>query len=90
MVSLLTKSTNRFGYKNPKKPMSRGSTAMQSTPFLGSDTGTTVWLIKGMGAASEPRGMLSNEAFWKKKVEEVPVNQVGDIHLNLVLHLIDL
>ena len=74
MVSLLTKSINRFVYKNPKKPMSRDSSAMQPMPALGRDTGTTVRLIKGMGAASEPRGTLSNEAFWKKKVDGVPVN----------------
>ena len=63
---------------------------MQPTAALVIDTRTAVRLIKGMGAASGPRGTLSNEAFWKKKVEEVPVNQVGDIYLNLVLHLIDL
>ena len=63
---------------------------MQPTPALVIDTGTAVRLIKGMGAASEPRGTLSNEVFWNKKVEEVPVNLVGHIYLNLVFHPIDM
>ena len=66
---------------------------MQPAAALGNDTGTIVRLIKGMGAASEQnntRGTLNNEVFWKKKVEEVPVNQVRDIHLNLGFYRIDL
>jgi len=57
---------------------------MQPAAALGNDTGITVRLIRGMGAASEqhgPSGSLNNEAFWRKKVEEVPVNQVRE-HLS--------
>jgi hypothetical protein len=52
---------------------------MQPAAALGNDTGTTVRLIKGMGATSGQNytsGAVNNEAFWRKKVEEVPVNQV--------------
>ena len=60
---------------------------MQPAAALGNDTGTTVRLIKGMGAGSQQNGAggtLNKEAFWRKKVEEVPVNQVRDICPNLV------
>ncbi len=52
---------------------------MQPAAALGNDTGSTVRLIKGMGAASDQNnasGTVNNEAFWRKKVQEVPVNQV--------------
>lgn len=68
-------------YKNPKKPKPRGTSAMQPAADLGNDTRTTVRLIKGIGAASEQHttsGTLNNEAFWRKKVEEVPANQVRE------------
>ncbi len=62
---------------------------MQPAAALGNDTGTTVRLIKGMGAGSQQNGAggtLNKEAFWRKKVEEVPVNQVRDVCPNLVFH----
>jgi len=43
----------------------------------GNDTGTTERLIKGIGAGSQQSsasGTLNEGAFWKKKVEAVPVN----------------
>jgi len=55
---------------------------MQPPAALGNDPGTAVRLIKGMGAGSQQNsgsGTLNNEAFWRKKVEEVPVNQVRGI-----------
>ena len=60
---------------------------MQPAAALGNDTGTTVRLIKGMGAGSQQNsagGTLNKEAFWRKKVEEVPVNQVRDVYPTLV------
>ena len=62
---------------------------MQPAAALGNDTGTTVRLIKGMGAGSQQNGAggtLNNEAFWRKKVEDVPVNQVRDVCPNSVFH----
>ena len=54
---------------------------MQPAAALGNDIGTTVRLVKGMGAVSEQKntgGTLNNEAFWRKRVEDVPVNQVRE------------
>jgi ribosome biogenesis protein MAK21 len=62
---------------------------MQPPAALGNDPGTTVRLIKGMGASSQQNsasGTLNNEAFWRKKVEDVPVNQVRGVCPHLVLH----
>lgn len=62
---------------------------MQPAAALGNDTGTTVRLMKGMGAGSQQNnagGTLNNEAFWRKKVEDVPVNQVRDVCPDLVFY----
>jgi len=64
---------------------------MQPAAALGNDTGTTVRLIKGMGTGSQQAntgGTLNDEAFWRKKAEDVPVNQVRDAYTNFVFHLI--
>jgi ribosome biogenesis protein MAK21 len=76
-------------YKNPKKPKPRGNSAMQPAAALGNDTGTTVRLIKGMGAGSQQDSTgraFKDEAFWRRKVEEVPVNHVRDVHPNSLFH----
>ena len=62
---------------------------MQPPAALGNDPGTTVRLIKGMGAGSQHNsggGTLNDEAFWRKKIEEVPVNQVRGVCPILMFH----
>jgi ribosome biogenesis protein MAK21 len=63
-------------YKNPKKSTNakpKGASAMQ--PAASAPDGTGVKLMKGevSGQAGAP---VYEEKFWKKRVEDVPVDQV--------------
>jgi ribosome biogenesis protein MAK21 len=64
-------------YKNPKKPKPRGASAMQPAAALGNDVGTTVRLIKGING--EGLATVNQDDFWRKKVADIPANQVGDL-----------
>ncbi|KDQ16483.1 hypothetical protein BOTBODRAFT_156893 [Botryobasidium botryosum FD-172 SS1] len=79
-LNTLSHFLDRFVYKNPKKnAKARGASSMQPAA-AGPDDGTgMVRLIKGSGGAgvgAKGNGTMNDEAFWKKKVEEVPVDQL--------------
>lgn len=70
-LNTLSHFLDRFVYKNPKKPKSKGASAMQ--PAASAADGTGVRRVKGEVSG----GALPNEfEFWKKRVEEVPVDEV--------------
>ncbi|KAI0349845.1 CBF-domain-containing protein [Trametes cingulata] len=71
-LNTLSHFLDRFVYKNPKKPKPKGSSAMQ--PSAATDTAKGVTLVKG-----EVPGLgvpVNDERFWKRRVEDVPVDQV--------------
>ena len=81
-LNTLSHFLDRFVYKNPKKQNSKqkGSSAMQ--PAAGDATsGGGVRLIKGevgdgLGSNSGGGVTVNNEKWWKRRVEEVPTDQV--------------
>jgi ribosome biogenesis protein MAK21 len=63
-------------YKNPKKSTNtkpKGASAMQ--PAASGNDGTGVKLLKGevLGGTLGP---VNEEKFWKRRVEDIPVDQV--------------
>lgn len=63
---------DRFVYKNPKKPKSKGASAMQ--PAATGVDGTGVKLMKGEVAHG---GIpVNEEKWWKRRVEDIPVDEV--------------
>lgn len=81
-LNTLSHFLDRFVYKNPKKRSSKqkGSSVMQ--PAAGDAiSGGGVRLIKGeignsLDSNSGGRVTVNNEKWWKKKVEDVPIDQV--------------
>jgi ribosome biogenesis protein MAK21 len=74
-LNTLSHFLDRFVYKNPKKSTnskSKGASVMQ--PAASSVDGTGVKLMKGdvLGGALAP---VNEETFWKKRAEDVPVDQ---------------
>lgn len=71
-LNTLSHFLDRFVYKNPKKPRARGMSAMQ--PDGTNVSGASVTRTRGEVAG----GVLPNEEkFWNRKVEDVPVDEVG-------------
>ncbi|KAG6372691.1 CBF/Mak21 family-domain-containing protein [Boletus reticuloceps] len=69
-LNTLSHFLDRFVYKNPKKTKSKGASAMQ--PAASAADGIAVKRLKGEVSG----GALPNEdKFWKKKEEEVPVDE---------------
>ncbi|KAH9895791.1 CBF/Mak21 family-domain-containing protein [Cubamyces lactineus] len=69
-LNTLSHFLDRFVYKNPKKPKPKGSSAMQPAA---SDGAKGVTLVKG-----EVAGLgvpVNDERFWKRRVEDIPVDQ---------------
>ena len=64
---------DRFVYKNPKKPRTKGPSAMQ--PAASAADGTGVKMTKGE-VADEGGLVVNEETWWRRKVEDVPVDQV--------------
>ena len=81
-LNTLSHFLDRFVYKNPKKQSSKqkGSSAMQ--PAAGDAiSGGGVRLIKGevgdsVGAISGGGVTVNDEKWWKRRVEDVPIDQV--------------
>ena len=73
-LNTLSHFLDRFVYKNPKKPKptAKGSSAMQ--PSLENAHTGSVTLVKGEvpSALGVP---VNDERFWKRKIEDVPVDQ---------------
>ncbi|KAI1789313.1 CBF-domain-containing protein [Ganoderma leucocontextum] len=71
-LNTLSHFLDRFVYKNPKKPKPKGQSAMQpSLDNASSAHGVT--LVKGEVGLGMP---VNDEKFWKRKVEDVPVDQM--------------
>ncbi|KAG9312645.1 CBF/Mak21 family-domain-containing protein [Chiua virens] len=70
-LNTLSHFLDRFVYKNPKKQKPKGTSAMQ--PAASATDSTGVKRVKGEVSG----GALPNDAkFWKKRVEDVPVDEV--------------
>jgi len=69
----LTHFLDRFIYRNAKAApvQSRGSSIMQ--PLGGSDTRGVILSTRGVSKAQTP---VNSEAFWKRKIEDVDVDEV--------------
>ncbi|OBZ73206.1 Uncharacterized protein C4F10.09c [Grifola frondosa] len=71
-LNTLSHFLDRFVYKNPKKPKTKGTSAMQPAAS-GADGASGVKLVRG-----EVAGMgvpVNEEQFWRKRAEDVPVDQ---------------
>ena len=60
-------------YKNPKKARTKGASAMQPAASK-ADGASGVLLMKG--EAADSTGPVNNEKFWKRRIENVPVDEV--------------
>lgn len=70
---------DRFVYRNPKKhATAKGASIMQpAAAALNGRAGAAVVVrSKGAKVAGDAAGYVNDEKFWKKKVEEVPADQV--------------
>ena len=72
-LNTLSHFLDRFVYKNPKKPRTKGPSAMQ--PAASTTDGTGVKMTKGE-VADEGGLVVNEETWWRRKVEDVPVDQV--------------
>ncbi|KAL1914740.1 uncharacterized protein VTP21DRAFT_7998 [Calcarisporiella thermophila] len=71
-IHTLAHFLDRFVYRNPKKPNTKGASIMQ--PSAGAHHPGRVTLSRGApGAAEVP---VNSEEFWRQRVEDVPVDQV--------------
>ncbi|KAH9916522.1 CBF/Mak21 family-domain-containing protein [Fomitopsis serialis] len=72
-LNTLSHFLDRFVYKNPKQPRTKGPSAMQ--PAASAADGTGVKMTKG--EVVDEGGMVVNEeGWWRKKVEDVPADQI--------------
>ncbi|KAI0683975.1 CBF/Mak21 family-domain-containing protein [Cytidiella melzeri] len=72
-LNTLSHFLDRFVYKNPKQPKAKGASAMQ--PAASSIDGASgVKLVKGEVASGE--GPVNDERFWRRRVEDVPVDEL--------------
>lgn len=69
---------DRFVYKNPKKLKSRGASAMQPAASMGGASGAVRMIRGGISGLGDN---VNAESFWKRPVEDVPVDQVGAIRV---------
>lgn len=74
-LNTLSHFLDRFVYRNPKKQTAKGSSAMQPDGNEGGDPDTMVVRIKGKGIGKEE--FANDEKFWRRKVGDVPVDQVS-------------
>ncbi|KAK7687630.1 hypothetical protein QCA50_008844 [Cerrena zonata] len=72
-LNTLSHFLDKFVYKNPKKPQTKGASAMQ--PSASSLDGTNVKLVRGEAMAGR-NAPLNGEAWWKKRVEDVPADEI--------------
>ncbi|CAL1715427.1 unnamed protein product [Somion occarium] len=72
-LNTLSHFLDKFIYKNPKKPKTKGASAMQ--PGATTLDGTSVKLAKGE-AATGRSAPVNEEAWWKKRTEDVPVDEI--------------
>ncbi|EKM50179.1 uncharacterized protein PHACADRAFT_264762 [Phanerochaete carnosa HHB-10118-sp] len=64
---------DRFVYKNPKRPKPKGASAMQPAA-AGAADGTGVKLAKG--EAAHGGGPVNEERWWRRRPEDVPVDEL--------------
>lgn len=82
-LNTLAHFLDRFVYKNPKKAGAKpkGDSAMQ--PAAGAADGTSVRLMKGEVLQDSP---VNEEKFWKRRAEDVPIDEVGpDVLISISL-----
>ena len=70
---------DRFVYKNPKKLKSRGASAMQPAASMGGASGAVRMIRGGISGLGDN---VNAESFWKRPVEDVPVDQVRAIRVS--------
>lgn len=78
-LNTLSHFLDRFVYKNPKKLKPKGTSAMQ--PSAAPADGTSVRVTKG---AHDDVATVNDEAFWRKKVQNVPVDQASIFIFNAI------
>lgn len=72
-LNTLVSFLDRFVYRNPKKTLQpKGASIMQ--PAAAGDTSGMV--VNNKGARSADGTYVNSEAFWRKKIADVPVDQV--------------
>lgn len=72
-LNTLVSFLDRFVYRNPKKTVQpKGASIMQ--PAAANDRSGMV--VNNRGARSGDDGFVNSEKFWRKKIEDVPVDQV--------------
>ena len=72
-LNTLVSFLDRFVYRNPKKTLQpKGASIMQ--PAAASDASGMIFNKKG--ARSAENNFVNSESFWRKKITDVPVDQV--------------
>ncbi|EMD35825.1 hypothetical protein CERSUDRAFT_138554 [Gelatoporia subvermispora B] len=72
-LNTLSHFLDRFVYKNPKKPKTKGSSAMQPGASK-ADGASGVKLVKG--EVADMAVPINDEQFWKQSIDRIPVDQV--------------
>ncbi|KAI0083481.1 CBF/Mak21 family-domain-containing protein [Irpex rosettiformis] len=72
-LNTLSHFLDRFVYKNPKKPKTKGASAMQPAATE-IDGASGVKLVKGEAIGAE--GPINDEKFWKRRETDIPVDEL--------------
>ncbi|THG97212.1 hypothetical protein EW026_g4738 [Hermanssonia centrifuga] len=72
-LNTLSHFLDRFVYKNPKKPKPKGASVMQPAAST-ADGASGVKLMKG--EVVDGAGPVNDEKWWRRRVEDVPVDQL--------------
>lgn len=67
---------DRFVYRNPKKNLQPKGASIMQPAAAGDKSGM---IVQNRGARSDDSGFVNSEKFWRKKVQDVPADQVCDI-----------
>ncbi|KAI0339482.1 CBF-domain-containing protein [Trametopsis cervina] len=74
-LNTLSHFLDRFVFKNPKKPKAKGASAMQ--PAASGDAAGGAGGVKLLrGEVANGEGPINEEKFWRRRVEDVPVDEI--------------
>lgn len=82
-LNSLVSFLDRFVYRNPKKNLQpKGASIMQPAAVYD----RSGMLVSNKGARTGEDGFVNSEKFWRKKIEDVPVDQVSSTHSTRGVH----
>lgn len=75
-LNTLVSFLDRFVYRNPKKTLQPKGASIMQPAAAGDSSGM---IVNNKGARSAEGTYVNSEAFWRKKIADVPVDQVRSL-----------